>query len=314
MLIVGGYGALHGFAGMDVGSLIAFFFLPAFFFQSLQQLGNLYTQVITAMAGAERVFQLIDMHPEWEDEPSASDLADPRLTKGAHGARVEFQHVSFGYDPGRLVLRDVDLVAEPGQEIALVGHTGSGKSTIVNLIAKFYLATEGKILVDGRDLRAVRSESLRRQLGFVFQTNFLFTGTVQENIRFGRPEATDAEVADAARRLGCLDLFEALPRGLASDVGEAAAGRLSVGQRQLVCALRQGVCSPIPGFLILDEATSAVDPVTEHHLPGGARPPARGADQPGFVVCPPTEHDSEGRPNPRPRGGEHRQMELRNPP
>ena len=275
LLVVGGYGALHGFAGMEIGSLIAFFFLPSLFFQSLQHLGNLYTQAITSMAGAERVFQLLDLKPDWTDAPGAVDLPDPRTARGPvrapsdsaavgrAGARVEFRDISFEYEPGRRVLNDLSFTAAPGETVALVGHTGSGKTTIVNLIAKFYLPTSGEILIDGQEIRTLRGESLHGQMGIVLQTNFLFTGTVMENIRLGRPEATDAEVRAAATSLDCLDLLESLPRGFATEVGERGTS-LSLGQRQLICFTRALLANP--RILILDEATSSVDTITESRL------------------------------------------------
>jgi ATP-binding cassette, subfamily B, bacterial len=275
LLVVGGYGALHGFAGMEIGSLIAFFFLPSLFFQSLQHLGNLYTQAITSMAGAERVFQLLDLKPDWTDAPGAVDLPDPRTARSPArapsgstvvdraGARVEFRDLSFEYEPGRRVLNDLSFTAAPGETVALVGHTGSGKTTIVNLIAKFYLPTSGEILIDGQEIRTLRGESLRSQMGIVLQTNFLFTGTVMENIRLGRPDATDAEVRAAATSLDCLDLLESLPQGFATEVGERGTS-LSLGQRQLICFTRALLANP--RILILDEATSSVDTITESRL------------------------------------------------
>lgn len=261
LLVVGGYGALHGIAGMEIGSLIAFFFLPNLFFQSLQQLGNLHTQAITAMSGAERVFQMLDLKPEWTDAPEA--VAMPPRPVPARGTRVEFRHLSFAYDPGRMVLQDLSFTAEPGQTVALVGHTGSGKTSIINLVSKFYLPTHGELFIDGQEIRQLRGDSLREQMGIVLQTNFLFTGNVMENIRLGRPSATDDEIREAARSLDCLDLLESLPEGLATEVGERGTS-LSLGQRQLICFTRALLADP--RILILDEATSSVDTITESRL------------------------------------------------
>jgi ATP-binding cassette subfamily B protein len=216
------------------------------------------------------VFRLIDVVPDWTDDPAAVDLPDPRVAvAGAQpgafmaGARVEFRHLDFGYVPGRLVLHDISFVAEPGQTVALVGHTGSGKSSIINLVAKFHLPTQGEVLVDGREIRALTSHSLHRQMGMVQQQNVLFSGTVLENIRLSRPEATDAEVKAAAAALDCLDILEALPAGLHTEVGEKGAG-LSVGQRQLICFTRALLADP--RIIILDEATSSIDALTEARL------------------------------------------------
>ncbi|KXU34324.1 sugar ABC transporter [Cephaloticoccus capnophilus] len=263
LLMVGGWRTFHDL--MTIADLIQFFFLANLFFSPLATLGAQYNNALVAMAGAERVFWLIDHKPDWEDAPDAQPLPDPRGQGAAitRGARVEFRNVTFGYDPQKPVLHDINFTAEPGQTIGLVGHTGSGKSSIIGLVAKFYLPTAGEVFVDAHEVRTITSHSLHQQMGIVQQQNFLFTGTVLENIRMSRPEASDDEVREAARRLDCLDIFEALPDGLLTEVGERGSG-LSVGQRQLICFTRALLADP--RIVILDEATSSIDAMTEARL------------------------------------------------
>jgi ATP-binding cassette, subfamily B, bacterial len=253
LILVGGYRAIHPEALTSPGDLIRFFFLANIFFSPIQVLGQLYNQALTAMAGAERVFKFLDTPPEWTDAPDAQTL--PRLR-----GEICFDDVTFSYVPGRPVLHGISFVARPGESVALVGRTGSGKTSIVNLIARFYLPDSGQVLYDGVDTRRVSDSSLRSQLGIVLQNNFLFTGTVRENIRVGRPGASDVEVVAALEELGCRDLLETLPCGLDTPVGERGS-QLSLGQRQLVCFARCMIAQP--RIVLLDEATSSVDTLTE---------------------------------------------------
>jgi ATP-binding cassette subfamily B protein len=254
LLVVGGYQAFSGRVSLE--ALIEFFFLANLFFNPVPMLATQYNQALAAMAGAERVFRLLDTRPDWQDEPTARAL--PALA-----GRVELRNVSFAYEPGKTVLHEVSFVAEPGQTVAIVGATGGGKSTVMGLISKFYLASEGQVLVDGHDIRSVSSAYLHSRMGNVLQSHVLFTGSVLDNLRVGRPAATEAEVQAAARALDVLDVFEDLPRGFQSEVGERGAN-LSMGQRQVVCFTRALLADP--RILLLDEATSGLDAVTEARL------------------------------------------------
>ncbi len=275
MALLGGYGALqwHGWAHMDVGDLVIFFFLANLFFEPVQVIGDRYNQALTAMAGAERFFRLIDQEPEW------TDLSTAKLLPPISG-KVEFDSVYFEYVPGRPVLENISFIAEPGQTVALVGHTGSGKTTIAALLQKLYLPTSGRVLIDDHNILDITSDSLRAQMGSVQQNNYLFAGSVLENIRFARPQATEAQILEVLRSLDCLDLIESLDDGLNHQVGEKSSA-LSMGQRQLVCFARAMLADP--RIVVLDEATSAIDTMTERRLQHALEALLRGRT--AFVVA-----------------------------
>lgn len=246
---------------VTVGQVAAFILFLNRFFQPIRDLSQVYNVFQAAVVSAERVTEVLDQVPEIQDTPAAYVM--PRAA-----GDVRFDRVTFGYKPDQTVLRSVDLQAEAGQTIALVGPTGAGKSSIINLLARFYDPREGRVLVDGHDLRGVKQYSWRGQLGVVLQDTFLFTGTIGDNIRYGRPEATDAEVEAAAQAVGAHEFIERLPDGYRTNVNERGS-KLSVGQRQLI-AFARALCSD-PAVLILDEATSNIDTYTEVLIQGAMR-------------------------------------------
>jgi ATP-binding cassette subfamily B protein len=264
ILAIGGIEAIIGHA--STGVVFAFIAALNNFFDPIQQLSQLYTTYQSGMAALDKIFHLLDERPDIVDAPDAREL--PRIR-----GELRFDHVWFGYasDPaseGDWALRDVDLVVPPGQTVALVGETGAGKSTFAKLVARFYDPTEGRVLVDGHDLREVTSHSLRSQLGIVPQEGFLFSGTVKENIAFGRPSASDEEIAAAARAVGAESFIAGLEHGYDTQVGERGV-QLSAGQRQLLAFARALVADP--RILVLDEATSNVDVHTENLIEDGLR-------------------------------------------
>ena len=255
--IVLGYG---GYLAMQriitIGDLALFILYVQMFFGPVQIMGDLYNGVLSAGASAERIFQLLDTEPQVVDKPNAGEL--PSIA-----GNVRFEGVSFRYEAtsdDRWILEDIDFRADAGQTVALVGHTGSGKTSIISLLARFYEPQFGRILIDGVDVSTTTIESLHRQLGIVTQENFLFTGTIMDNLRFGRPEASDAEVESAAKSLGTDEIIRHMKEGFLTKVGERG-GNLSAGERQLLCITRALVARP--RILILDEATSAVDSKSE---------------------------------------------------
>ncbi len=260
ILLYGGLQAIDG--EVTIGVLVAFIAALNNFFDPIQQLSQLYTTYQAGMAALDKIFELLDEEPDLRDKPGA--LALPRLR-----GEIAFEDVTFAYAPGaEPALRDIDLRVPAGQTVALVGSTGAGKSTFAKLAARFYDPTEGRVLVDGHDLRDVQARTLREQMGIVPQEAFLFSGTIRDNLAFGRPEATEAEVEEAARAVGAHDFIAALEQGYETEVGERGI-QLSAGQRQLVAFTRALIADP--RILVLDEATSNVDIHTESRIEQGMR-------------------------------------------
>jgi ATP-binding cassette subfamily B protein len=263
ILLYGGNQVVSG-GSVTIGVLASFVFYLNSFFDPIQALSQLYTTYQAGMAALDKIFELLDEEPEIVDKPGAVEL--PRVN-----GEIRFEDVCFTYgtgDEAALALCDVDLTIPPGMTVALVGPTGAGKSTFVKLVARFHDPTRGRVLVDGHDLRDVTEKSLRSQLGMVPQEGFLFSGTIRDNIAFGRPDATDAQIVDAAQAVGAHEFISALPGGYDTEVGERG-GHLSAGQRQLVAFARAAVADP--RILILDEATSNVDVHTEGRIEAGLR-------------------------------------------
>lgn len=251
---LGGWMVVRGWA--TVGTILTFYNYSRRFAGPLRQLGDLYNQIQSALAGAERVFELLDQVPEIQDAPDAIPLVQVR-------GDVVFDAVDFSYVPGVTVIKNMSFHAEPGQTIALVGPTGAGKTTMINLLSRFYDIQDGAIRIDSVDLRAYQKASLRRSLGVVLQDTFLFSESVMENIRYGRLDATDDEVIAAARMANADQFIRRLPMGYQTELSERGSN-LSQGQRQLLAIARAILANP--ALLILDEATSSVDTRTERHI------------------------------------------------
>ena len=251
---LGGWLALRNL--VTVGMIATFINYGQNFVSPLRQISNIYNSIQAALAGAERVFEIIDTKPEIADPPDAIEL---KTVKGD----VTFEHVKFGYTPDVPIIKDMTLEAKAGQIIALVGPTGAGKTTIVNLLTRFYEIQGGKITIDGTDIRNIRKRDLRKKLGLVLQDTFLFSGTVMENIRFGRLDATDEECIQAAEMADADHFIRQLPQGYQTNLSERASN-LSQGQRQLLSITRAILANP--AILILDEATSSVDTRTEARI------------------------------------------------
>ncbi len=264
VLIVGGFQVLDGV--MEIGFLMGFLMYVQRFFDPVLELSMQYTELQRAMASGARTFELLDVRPDIQDRPDAIDL--PPI-KG----EIQFQNVSFGYEPNKDVLHDINLIIRAGETVAIVGQTGSGKSSLVSLTDRFYEVEKGTVTVDGYDIRAITQQSLRRQIAIVPQDPILFTGTIEENIKYGKLNATHDEVVEVAKTVGAHSFISRLEKGYDTPVGQRGAS-LSAGQRQLVCLARAVIADP--RILILDEATSNVDTHTERIMQRALRKLTRG--------------------------------------
>lgn len=238
---------------VTLGTFLAFGTYINMFWQPINNLSSFYNQIVTNIAGAERIFEVLDTEPEITDAEGVHEIGE------IHGT-VDFVHVSFSYDGEHKVLDDVSFHIKPGETIALVGPTGAGKTTIVNLISRFYDVQDGIVRIDGQDIKTVSIESLRKQMGIMTQDQFLFSGTIKENIRYGKLDATDEEIEAAAKAVNAHEFIMRLPKGYDTELSERGGG-LSIGQRQLLAFARTMVS--MPKILILDEATSSIDTQTE---------------------------------------------------
>ncbi len=248
------YGAhLIIIGNIEIGVFVTFAFCLGMFWEPISRLGQIYNQLLVAMASSERIFEFLDEQPNVEEKKHAKAFHDMK-------GHIVFDKVQFSYDEDRVALHEISLEMKQGQTVALVGHTGSGKSTIANLISRFYDPTEGTVKIDGHDLRDMRLDSLRTNISVVLQDTFIFSGTIMENIRFGRPEATDEEVIEAAKVVGADDFIKRLSNGYQTEVEERG-NILSAGERQLLSFARALLADP--RILILDEATASIDTETE---------------------------------------------------
>ncbi len=264
VIVIGGFEVLDG--AMSAGFLLSFLLYIQRFFEPVLELAMQYTMLQRAMASGARIFEMLDIEPEIQDKSGAIELPP---VKG----EIRFKHVSFGYEPDKDVLHNINLTIKPGETVAIVGQTGSGKSSLVNLSARFYEVERGEVTVDGYNVQSVTQQSLRQQIGIVAQTPVLFSGTIEENIRYGKTEASRDEIIEVAKTVGAHNFINRLEHGYETPVGQRG-GNLSAGQRQLICLARAILADP--HILILDEATSNVDTNTERIMQRALRQLTKG--------------------------------------